>query len=111
MESVSLARAFVAYCEESLSHQDLEDILERASFPNLLQVANIIKRALDEFIVRLPISEDSAMLPEEILSSRRSFISSGITEMAIVNQLMQLARKMDFGDEVGRRTLSVVIRE
>ncbi|EIN08147.1 hypothetical protein PUNSTDRAFT_143831 [Punctularia strigosozonata HHB-11173 SS5] len=109
LESISLVRAFLLHCHKNYSEERWEAFLEDASVPNLTQLAAQLRAVLDVLLSCIPQVEDE-MIDQGHVEDTQEFPPDVQERLVVATQLMCLAGSMDLGDEVGRRSMSLVIR-
>lgn len=92
-ESAFLARSFNDYCRSSPDTQGAQEALEE-KMPEVTKLAFYLQRYLNKLVVALE-SEDEEAAELEF----------------IVEQMLMIASRTDYGDEIGRRKMFALLRE
>lgn len=103
-ESAFLVRSFNDWCRSS-KHQGKYESLVEEKLPEVTKLAYHLQIQLNKLIGLVTEDQDTSKVTEE------DEVGTDITEQEfIVVQLLMIATSMDYGDEIGRRKMFLLLR-
>lgn len=103
-ESAFLVRSFNDWCRSSKHEGKYESLVEE-KLPEVTKLAYHLQLQLNKLIGLLTEDQDTSKVTEE------DEVSTDATEQEfIVVQLLMIAASMDYGDEIGRRKMFLLLR-
>ncbi|KXN87323.1 Condensin complex subunit 3 [Leucoagaricus sp. SymC.cos] len=105
-ERAFLARVFVDHCLNIKDHKRLEDAL-----PTVSQLSFVIRGAWDQWTELYDKFMEEKLIQEFSEAELQEKEDQFVDKESITAEMLKLAVNLDYGDEIGRRTMFPLIRE